>query len=160
MGELDQLFYRARDAIFYGGEASFSWDLFELWTGHLGVDGQFDFVRARFTRGPDRDVPRIPPIRWGGGIFYRGYSLIARVGFLRYEEQDRIGANETPTDDFTLLEAELSYRLDVFGSRAAVEFFVSGRNLTDARARNHVSITKDEVLMPGADVRFGLRGEF
>ena len=160
MGELDQLFYRARDAFFYGGEASLDWELCEIGEGFLGVDAQFDWVRARFTSGSDRDVPRIPPIRWGGGLFYRSEGFNGRVGFLRYEEQDQISRAETRTDDFTLLDVDLSYRLEVLGGDAGVEFFVNGRNLTDSRARNHVSFTKDEVLMPGARVRFGVRGDF
>ena len=32
-----------------------------------GIDGQYDFVRATFTDGTN--VPRIPPQRFGGGLF-------------------------------------------------------------------------------------------
>ena len=65
---LDLLVYTARDALFYGGEFDFEVDLFDFCDGTLGLDGQFDWVRARFTSGSDRNVPRITPIRWGGGV--------------------------------------------------------------------------------------------
>jgi len=48
------------------------------------TEWQFDYVRARFTEGPsDRDVPRITPMRWGGGLVYRHDRVKGRFGFLR-----------------------------------------------------------------------------
>ncbi|MGH0031886.1 MAG: TonB-dependent receptor [Myxococcota bacterium] len=160
MGDLDQLLYTARDARFYGTELALDWEIFELCEGYLGVDAQFDYVRARFTEGSDRNVPRITPIRWGGGLFYRHHAFNGRVGFLRHERQNEVASNETRTDGYNSLDVDLSYRVEVFDGDAAVEFFANGRNLTDERGRNHISFTKDEVLLPGARVRFGVRGTF
>ena len=44
-----------------------------LWSGMWGVDGQYDIVRATFTDGTN--VPRIPPQRLGGGVFWRDIEL-------------------------------------------------------------------------------------
>ena len=63
---------------------------------------------------------------------------------------------ETPTAGYTLLKAELSrttvLKNDIFGAKL-VTVGVVGNNLLNADIRNHVSYTKDEVLMPGASVR-------
>ena len=66
-------------------------------------------------------------------------------------------ANETPTDGYNLLKAELSYTQKLPNARAGAprEFTVGvvGNNLLNDDIRNHVSFKKDEVLMPGASVR-------
>jgi hypothetical protein len=73
---LNQAIYAQRDAIFRGGEAQFQWDLQKLKGGFVGVDGLFDIVRATFTDGSN--VPRIPPQRLGGGIYWRSDEWYAR----------------------------------------------------------------------------------
>ena len=67
--ELNQAIYSQRDATFRGGEFQFQWDLIPAYGGFVGVDGQYDIVRATFTDGTN--VPRIPPQRAGGGIYFR-----------------------------------------------------------------------------------------
>ena len=96
----------------------------------------------------------------GGGVFYRSDTLNARVGLLRTEEQDQISSVETETSGFTILNADLSYRIPVLEGGAGVEFFVNGRNLTDRRTRNHIAFNKEEIQQPGINVRFGVRGDF
>ena len=63
---------------------------------------------------------------------------------------------ETPTPGYNLLKAEVSYktRLDPsrFGAREMTVGLV-GNNLLNESIRNHVSYTKDEVLLPGLGVR-------
>jgi iron complex outermembrane receptor protein len=157
---LDELEYRARDALFYGTEISGELDLFTLLGGRFGVDGRFDFVRARFLDGVDRNLPRITPIRWGGGVYYLSEVFDARVGFVRTEAQENIGAFETATNNFTYLNASFAYRLGLLDDRIPTELTLTARNLTDVRGRNHISFNKDEVLLPGRDVRFGLRVRF
>ena len=157
---LDQLLYTERNAVFYGTEASGELDLLYFEPGTIGIDGRFDFVRARFTAGHDRDVPRIVPIRWGGGLFWDSDSLVARVGFLRTEPQSNTGAFETSTKSFTFLNASIVYRRSFLDDLVPVEISVVGRNLNDVRGRNHVSFNKDDVLLPGRSVRFGLRVSF
>ena len=41
---------------------------------------QYDIVRATFTDGTN--VPRIPPQRLGGGVYYRDGNWFVRVGLL------------------------------------------------------------------------------
>ena len=123
--------------------------------GVWGVEGQFDVVRATFTDGTN--VPRIPPMRLGGGAFYRDGNWLARVNLLHAFPQNDIASNETPTQGYNLLKAEVSYTRKLKNARPGEprEFTlgVAGNNLLNANIRNHVSYTKNEVLMPGAGVR-------
>ena len=61
------------------------------------------------------------------------------------------------TDGYNLLKAELSYTRRIRNPRPLEprEFTVGlvGNNLLNEAIRNHVSYTKNEVLMPGASVR-------
>ena len=41
-----------------------------------------------------------------------------------------------------------------------IEFSIVARNLTDVRGRNHVAFNKDEVILPGRNIRFGVRARF
>jgi len=156
---LQALRYTDRDALFYGGELSGNVDLAYLPFGILGIDGRFDVVRARFTDGNEGNLPRIVPIRWGAGLFLSADAFDARVGFLRNEAQNRTSPFDASTASFTQVEASLAYRFEpVDGLR--IEANVVGRNLNDVRGRNHVAFNKEEVLLPGRSIRFGLRALF
>jgi iron complex outermembrane receptor protein len=153
--ELNQAVYSQRDAIFRGGEFQAQYDVAKVLNGVWGVEGQFDVVRATFTDGTN--VPRITPMRVGGGAFYRDGDWLARVNLLHAFPQNDIAANETPTDGYNLLKAEVSYTQKIKNARLGEprEFTlgVTGNNLLNEDIRNHVSYTKNEVLMPGASVR-------
>lgn len=154
-----ELEYLGRDARFFGGELSGNYDLIHLPFGEIGLDGRFDVVRARFTKGGGENLPRIVPIRWGGGIYFAGDSIDARIGFLRNEAQNRTSDFDSSTASFTYLDASLTYRFEpVEGLR--LEANVIGRNLNDVRGRNHVAFNKDDIQLPGRNIRFGLRARF
>ncbi len=79
-----------------------------LGSGMFGIEDQFDVVRATFTDGSN--VPRIPPVRIGGGVFWRDANWLARVKLLHAFAQNNIAAiAETPTPGYDDLRAELSY---------------------------------------------------
>ena len=153
--ELNQARYTQRDATFRGGEFQFQWEIHPMWRGFFGVEGQYDIVRATFSDGTN--VPRIPPQRIGGGLYFRSAAWLARVNILHAFSQDDVApVGETPTDGYNLLRAELSHTSvfgdDAFG-RKQITVGVVGNNLLNEDIRNHVSYTKDNVLMPGASVR-------
>jgi iron complex outermembrane receptor protein len=152
---LNQAVYSQRNAIFRGGEFQSQLDVAQLFGGIWGVENQFDLVRATFTDGTN--VPRIPPVRVGGGVFWRDTNWLMRVNYLHaFAHTDVAVIAETPTAGYNLLKAEVSYRTKLdpayFG---ACEMFVGivGDNLLNENMRNSVSYTKDEVLMPGLGVR-------
>jgi iron complex outermembrane receptor protein len=155
-GELDQILFTQRNATFTGAELQAQVDLAPIWRGVWGIDGQYDFVHARFDDAAGGDVPRIPPQRAGAGVYYRDPAWFARLGFLHAFQQDRIGDNETPTKGFTLLNADLAYTFKLepgsaFGPDMTVG--LKGENLLDDDVRNHVSFRKDKVLQPGRTIR-------
>ena len=125
-----------------------------LWAGQFGVEGQYDIVRATFTDGTN--VPRIPPQRLGGGIYYRDANWLARVNLLHAFAQREIAAEETPTAGYNLLNATVSYthRFRTGDPLREMTVGVQGINLLDEEMRNHVSFKKDEVLLPGRNLRF------
>jgi iron complex outermembrane receptor protein len=153
--ELSQAIYSQRDATFRGGEFQFQYDVMPVWYGMFGIEGQYDIVRATFEDGTN--VPRIPPQRLGGGVFYRDANWFARVNLLHAFAQNNVAViAETPTAGYNLLKAEVSYRtkLDAswFGAREMTVGLV-GNNLLNEDIRNSVSYTKDQVLLPGIGVR-------
>lgn len=152
--ELDQLLFEQRNARFYGAEVIAQYDIAPIWNGVWGIEGQYDFVNARFDNG--ENVPRIPPHRLGGALYYRDGQWFARAAVLHAFEQDRIALNETPTVGYTLVSAELSYTAKLQGTESAAPEFtigIKGENLADEEVRIHSSFKKDEVLQPGANVR-------
>jgi iron complex outermembrane receptor protein len=153
--ELNQAIYSQRDATFRGGEFQFQYDVMPVWNGIWGIEGQYDIVRATFDDGTN--VPRIPPQRLGGGVFYRDANWFARLNLLHAFAQDDVAPiAETPTPGYNLLKAEISYKTKLDPSRfGAREMYVGlvGNNLLNENIRNSVSFTKDQVLMPGIGVR-------
>ena len=152
--ELRQIAYSQQNARFYGAELATQYDLVAVGPGVVGIDGQYDFVRAEFRDGTN--VPRIPPHRLGGGLYYRDAAWFARVGLLHAFAHEATGVNETPTAGYDLLKAEIGYthrfdRASTGLSEATIGLV--GNNLLDDRVRNSVSFRKDEVLLPGRDVR-------
>ena len=153
--ELNQAIYSQRDATFRGGEFQFQYDVLPLWVGQFGVEGQYDIVRATFTDGTN--VPRIPPQRLGGGVYYRDANWLARVNLLHAFAQNDISGVETPTADYNNLRAEISYTTKLakdgwLGPREFT-FGLVGNNLLNEDIRNAVAYNKDQVLQPGLGVR-------
>lgn len=159
--ELRQIVFAQKDATFTGAEAKVQYDVAPLFTGMFGIEGQFDAIRARFRDGTN--VPRIPPFRLGGGMYWYGNGWFARVSLLHAFAQKKIDpAEETPTKGYNLLTAELSYKhkFKVGARERSVTLGLRGSNLLNERIRNHVSFKKDEVLAPGANVKAFLTVNF
>jgi iron complex outermembrane receptor protein len=153
--ELNLAVYSQRNANFRGGEFQSQFDVGAFQGGIWGIENQFDVVRATFTDGTN--VPRIPPLRLGGGVFWRDDNWLMRVNLLHAFAQNNVAViAETPTPGYNLLKAEVSYKTklnpNAFGAREMLVGLV-GNNLLNENIRNSVSYTKDEVLMPGIGVR-------
>jgi iron complex outermembrane receptor protein len=126
----------------------------------VGIESQFDVVRATFTDGTN--VPRIPPVRVGGGIYWRNDAWFARVRLLHAFAQNNIApVAETPTPGYDDLRAEVSYTWKSSKPRtdqlSEMTFGLVGTNLLNQDIRNSVSYTKDQVLLPGASARLFAR---
>ena len=152
---LNQAVYSQRDATFRGGELQFQYDAIPLWNGMFGIEGQYDIVRATFTDGSN--VPRIPPQRLGGGIYYRDANWLARINLLHAFAQNNVSDVETPTPGYNRLRAEISYTTMLPGNNwlggQTVTIGLVGDNLLNEQIRNAAAYNKDEVLLPGLNVR-------
>ncbi|NDK39310.1 TonB-dependent receptor [Pseudoxanthomonas gei] len=141
------------DARFHGaeGEATFHLANGDRGTWDLRVYG--DTVRGALASGGN--LPRIAPSRLGTQLRWARESWRGSIGAIRYDKQDKVAVNETPTPGYTLVDAHLAYHHDAGGS--AWELFLDGSNLTDQTARVHTSFLKDSVVLPGRGFSTGIR---
>jgi iron complex outermembrane receptor protein len=157
-----QTIYSQRDAIFRGTEVAWQWDLVPVATGIFGVDGQYDFVRATFA-ADGSNVPRMPPMRVGGGAYWRADDWFVRMGLLHAFGQQDLGVNETPTAGYNLLKVQIEntryYRYSPWGPTLITTGLV-GDNLLDVDVRNHVQFHKDEILLPGRSIKLFMNAKF
>ena len=147
---LDVALWTQDDAIFTGFEAEGDVEVWHAGDGHFVVDAFIDYVRAELT-ATDEPLPRIPPLRWGGGLGYESPTWHGHAGVTRITMQDRVAAFEDPTAGYTMLNASVGYRL--FAGRTVHDIVLSGSNLLDEEARSHTSFLKEVAPLPGRDVR-------
>ena len=159
--ELLQTVIAQRDAIFWGAELAWQWDVVPVGPGVFGVDGQYDTVRATFTDGSN--VPRIPPQRLGGGAYWRSDNWFVRAGLLHAFAQNDLAPFETPTAGYNLVKAEIinkQYWRDSPWGPVELTTGLVGNNLLDVDIRNSTQFHKDEVLLPGRSVKLYLIAKF
>jgi len=154
--DLQEMFYTQRDALFRGAEAHAEIELLRRGAGDLHLNLLADMVRATFDGGGN--VPRMPPWHVGAGITWQGERLDASL-FAKYSaEQSDTGDGESPTADFVSVDAQLAWR--PWADHPDIELAVVGKNLADTVQRNAVALNKDEVLLPGRDIRLMFRARF
>jgi iron complex outermembrane receptor protein len=152
---LDVYEYRQADADLTGFEVSGGVDLGAFAGFDLSADAAVDYVRAELDGGGD--LPRIPPLSGLIGLEAERGIWSARAEARLVAEQDEVAAFETATDGYALLNAQLTAR--PFAGRD-VALIVGVRNITDEEARVHTSFLKDQVPLPGRNVRFAIRAGF
>lgn len=147
--------YRQQDADFYGFEAETRYALIAGPTP-LNLRVFADQVRGELRDGGN--LPRLTPTRYGvgvdGGLGAFGYAM----NLMRVDDQTRIGQGETETEGYTLLSADLTYRLPTPAGNAVLS--LRGRNLLDEEARRHTSFFKNDAPLPGRAVIAGVRYSF
>jgi iron complex outermembrane receptor protein len=155
--ELKELNYAQLDAEFWGAEAKGSYPLGSVLGGVLKADVLADYVRAKFANGAG-DVPRIQPGRAGGGLSWSSKSLDAGFMVLGVSDQKRVGVADSATDGYTSVDAQVAWR--PLGDSNKLEILLVGHNLADQVERNSTALNKDDVVMPGRDVRLVLTTRF
>ncbi|HEY5755786.1 MAG TPA: TonB-dependent receptor [Steroidobacter sp.] len=148
--------YLQNGAKFYGFEGEVNVPLIDDGDRHFGLRLASDYVRGKLDNG--EDLPQIPPLRFGAGLHYDQDAWHIGAQAFYYSKQDKVAANELPTDGFTLAEMDASYRVPV-GS-TSVFLFLRGTNLLDEDARQHASPLKDIVPLAGRSWHIGARAEF
>lgn len=123
---------------------------------NLDLKLRSDYVRAsNLSNG--QALPRITPLRLGGGLHYQHAALSARLDVLHAFKQNRTAEAELATSDYTDVSAMLSYKLPV---KMNMELFAKANNLLNQEIREHASFLKD--LSPAGErsVLIGLRADF
>ena len=145
--------YSQQDAELVGAELSARIELLEQNGHHLHFQLVGDMVDAELDTGGY--LPRIPPLRLGGGLHYHSERWSATAEVRWVDDQTDTAVNETPTDGYTFVNASVGYRI-LFGGQI-VDLLLRGRNLTDEEARSHTSFLKNTAPLPGRDVALSAR---
>lgn len=148
--------FAAQDATFTGGEVSARTRLFDAGGFTVSGDAALDLVRAEFDAGGH--PPRIPPRTFTLGVEAENERWTSRIEAVDTAKQNRLDLNETPTDGFTFVNASLAFR--PFGDARDVTLRLDGRNLTDELGRVHASFLKDELALPGRNIRVTVTASF
>lgn len=141
------------DARFHGFEGEATFHLANNDNGAWDLRVYGDTVRGTLAAGGN--LPRIAPSRFGAQLRWEREGWRASLGAVRYNKQDKVAVNETPTAGYTLVDAHLAYHHDQ--GNTAWELFLDGSNLTDQTARVHTSFLKDSVVLPGRNFSTGIR---
>lgn len=153
--ELPVLQWQQEDARLYGADAQAQWEAMRWDSGSLSLQANADAVRSKLDEGENRNLPRIPPLRWSLGASLNWQGLAAELAYTRVEEQDDTAPLELATDAYNDLHLHLVYAMEI--QRSRVELFVNGSNLTDDEQRLHTSYIKDLAPQPGRTLEAGFR---
>jgi len=154
--------YRQQDAELEGYELEIG-KSFALQGGSLLLSFGRDAVTGKFEDGTR--IPRMSPAR---NIYTASYEADAADGsdgmmlslvLKDVEKQDRIAANETPTDSYQMLDFNFTKSFRPHPDRE-LKLSVFASNLLDEAARNHTSYVKNEVPLPGRNVGIRLQTVF
>ena len=155
--ELPIFAFTQGDAEFAGIEAELILPLGNLADSHFDLRLFGDYVEGELANG--EDLPRMPPRRFGTRLQYHNNQLVAGLEVTRYERQDKIAPFEEPTSGYSMLNADLNWKI-ASDAAARYEIFVRGTNLLDEDARRHTSFLKDTTPLPGRNYSLGFRASF
>jgi iron complex outermembrane receptor protein len=145
--------YRQADAVLTGAEGEVRHQFSDSFAASLFGDS----VRGKLKDGGD--LPRIPADRLGVRLEQRlSAALDGQLEFYRVQRQDQLADFESETTGYNMLGAGLVYHGSL--SQADYQLYLKADNLLDAEARQHSSLIKDEVLLPGRNFIVGMRVTF
>ena len=150
---LPEVQFRQVPAVFQGIEAQGTFRLYDG-KGALDMELRGDYTRA-WNVDTGEPLPRIAPLRIGGGLIYTLNEVNARLDVTRVSAQNRVAADELPTDGYTMVNATANYSLK--SGLGNWEAFLRANNLLNVDARDHASFLKDIAPLPGRGVTVGLR---
>ena len=153
---LTEALFRAVKAEFHGFETEGKFRMYDG-KGSLDLNLRGDYVRAK-NSDTGEPLPRISPMRLGGGLDYQLGQFSARLDVAHSFRQDRVEANELPSDSYTLTNTALNYR---FKSQAINwDAYIKGNNIFNQEARAHTSFLKEVAPLPGRGFLMGVRASF
>lgn len=155
LDELHVFEFIAKDATFTGFEVQGQLDLPQLAGLDLSLDGQASYVRAKTDDG---NLPRIPPLSLLAGIDAKTdrYTLRAELDYAA--ESEDLAEEEIATENYLLTNLFASYNWPA--EIGDVTLAAAVENVFDEEARQHTSFLKDEVPLPGRNVKVSLGLKF
>jgi iron complex outermembrane receptor protein len=144
--ELPFVEFVGADALLQGVEAHADLQV----TSAVAVELGFDYVRGTLEESGD-PLPRMPPLRFRGGLQYRRNALEVGGEVLAVADQHRVSGAEEPTEGYTLLKLFSSYSFEV--GRALHTVTLRLDNMTNELYRNHLSLIKNVVPEMGRNVK-------
>ena len=155
--ELPVFVYEQAGARYWGFEAEGAVTVFRAGETRFDLTALVDYVQADILGGGG-PAPRIPPLRFIGGVEANGGAFGGRVELEHVTRQDRVADFETETPAYTLVNASVAWR--PFGSNNPTTIIASVNNIFDVEARRHASFLKDFAPLPGRDARLTARFTF
>jgi len=138
--------YVGADSILQGVEAHADFAV----TPQVFVELGADYVRGT-VKDTDEPLPRIPPLRFRGGLRYQYNAFQAGGEVTAAAKQDRIFETETETDGYQTLRLFASYTFG--GEEVAHTITARLDNATNELYRNHLSLIKDLVPEMGRNFK-------
>ena len=148
--------YRQADADYFGLEGEIRMPLIESDRFTLAADLRGEYVEAELSDGTP--LPRIPPFSALGALDATYAGIGGRIEVEYFGEQDEIAPFETPTDDFTFVNASLSF--SPLRDDDLLRVIVKADNIFDVTGRRHASFTKDFVPLAGRNFKVSLLASF
>lgn len=160
----NEMIYQATNAEFIGSELEATFHLLHPITSdpaanqnNLHLQLRADVVRARDTK-TGQSLPRIPPFHLSSTLMMEHGPFGARLEGIYAAPQSQLAMNESRTDSYFLVNLTLTYR--IVQGPATMDFYVKGMNLTNEDAREHTSVLKNRVPLPGRGIVAGLKLTF
>jgi len=127
----------------------------ELERGNLVLSFARDSVSGEFKNGGN--IPRMVPSRNIYSMSYSINDLDFRLNLKDVKEQSDIGAGETKTDGYQMLDVLVKQTFNL-SNQSNLSLSLFANNLLDEVARNHTSFVKNEVPLAGRN--YGIRFNF
>jgi len=143
--------YAQRDAVFTGLEGEVRRKFSPVFSATVFGD----MVRARFEDGANRNIPRIPPHRFGAKLNADWQSWHGMVELVRVGRQDDVARYEGETGGYNMLNIGTHYTTRI--GNVPAQFYARVNNLTDELAFSHTSFIKNAAPLPGRNLTAGLR---
>lgn len=150
--ELPLFQFLQQDADWFGIEAEANVPVWSAGQGVLVADMRGSYIRATLDDGSA--VPRIPPLSLLGALEWQGQKVDLRGEVEWFDAQNRVSANETPTESFAHVNLSATFR--PFADER-VSVMLQADNIFDAEGRRHASYTKDFVPLAGRNFKLSVR---
>jgi iron complex outermembrane receptor protein len=147
--ELPVFQYLQDDANYFGVEGQVVVPLFAFGPAGVNADLRATYIEAELDDGTN--LPRIPPLSLLGALEAAGGPFDARVEVQYFAEQEDTAPFETFTDDFTFVNASISWA-PIRGDDT-IRLLLQAQNILDVTGRRHASFTKDFIPLAGRNFR-------